>query len=69
MHLFWLLQVECDSCSQANTQSTIPTARTSEAGGVRGLSETGYEGSRTTTEQQDMRRAQSDSPVLGLNEE
>lgn len=33
------------------------------------LSETGYKGSRTTTEQQDMRGAQSDSPVLGLNEE
>lgn len=30
---------------------------------------TGYKGSRTTTEQQDMRGAQSDSPVLVLNEE
>lgn len=69
MHLFWLLQVECDSCSQANTQSTIPTAGNGEPGAVRGLSETGYKGSRTTTEQQDMRGAQSDSPVLGLNEE
>lgn len=66
MHLFWLLQVECDSCSLANTQSTMPAARNGEPGAG---CQTGYEGSRTTTGQQDMRGAQSDSPVLVLNEE
>lgn len=66
MHLFWLLQVECDSCSQASTQSTMAAARNGEPGvGCR----TGYKGSKTTTGQQDMRGAQSDSPVLVLNEE
>lgn len=37
MHLFWLLQVECDSCSQANTQSTMAAARSGLSDRLQGV--------------------------------